>query len=55
MATKRYGQKEGAVLWLTFRLLEQVDEYKPRPGIVLIRVYKQGQRRVTVIRAIIQH
>ena len=28
MATKRYGQKEGAVLWLTFLLLEKALEYK---------------------------
>lgn len=44
MATKRCGQKEGAVLWLTFRLLP-VEQFMNVANhwhcrIVLIRVYK---------------
>ena len=45
MATKRYGRKEGAVLWLTFRLLEEAWIVVLNLGSLLIRVYKQGQRK----------
>ena len=30
MATKRYGRKEGAVLWLTFRLLDELMNIKSK-------------------------